>query len=96
VTCPATVKRIRAKGKLTQLELATLLQVSSQTVSNWESGRTKPDVYNGAILIRLKMLVRSIQFPAYLTIALRAQRDVRTGRYVRMYDLLSLLFQHGK
>lgn len=91
MTCPATVKFIRNQSKITQTVLARLLMVSAQTVSNWESGRAKPDVYNGAILIRLKQLVRQHKgLDAYLPLG--GARNAKTGSYTRMYDLMRLLF----
>ena len=39
-----TIKRLREKKKLTQAELAALLNVSDKAVSKWETGRGLPDI----------------------------------------------------
>lgn len=39
-----TIKNLREKAKLTQCELASLLNVSDKTVSKWETGRGFPDI----------------------------------------------------
>ena len=39
-----TIKCLREKAKLTQCELASLLNVSDKTVSKWETGRGFPDI----------------------------------------------------
>lgn len=39
-----TIKNLREKQKLTQAELATLLNVSDKTISKWETGRGFPDI----------------------------------------------------
>ncbi|MBQ7882236.1 MAG: helix-turn-helix transcriptional regulator, partial [Treponema sp.] len=40
----STIKCLREKAKLTQCELASLLNVSDKTVSKWETGRGFPDI----------------------------------------------------
>ena len=40
----STIKNLREKAKLTQCELASLLNVSDKTVSKWETGRGFPDI----------------------------------------------------
>ena len=40
----AVIKRLREKQKLTQVELAEMLNVSDKTVSKWENGRGYPDI----------------------------------------------------
>lgn len=42
MTFALQIRQRRDALALTQLELARLLQVSSQTVSNWESARCEP------------------------------------------------------
>ncbi len=99
MTNPAMVKRIRVRGKLTQTGLAKILHVTSQTVSNWESKRAKPDVYNGAILLRLDRLSRTSNFAEHLADLALGQtwwRHGRSGSYVRMYDLLGMLFREAR
>ena len=38
------IKKLRLKSKLTQEELAEKLNVTRQAVSNWENGKTEPDI----------------------------------------------------
>lgn len=38
------IKELREKRKLTQLELATRLNVSDKTISKWETGKGYPDI----------------------------------------------------
>lgn len=38
------IKELREKKKLTQLELANIIQVSDKTISKWETGRGLPDI----------------------------------------------------
>lgn len=39
-----TIKNLRTKKKLTQLELANILHVSDRTISKWEQNRGNPDI----------------------------------------------------
>ncbi len=39
-----TIKKLREKNNLTQLELANKLNVSDKTISKWETGRGLPDI----------------------------------------------------
>ena len=41
----ATIKKLRIKNGLTQLQLAEYLNVSTQTVSRWETASTYPDIF---------------------------------------------------
>ena len=38
------IKNIRKKNNITQEELAEKLNVTRQAVSNWENGKTEPDI----------------------------------------------------
>ncbi|HOA79455.1 MAG TPA: helix-turn-helix domain-containing protein [Defluviitaleaceae bacterium] len=40
----AIIKQLREKRKMTQLELAEILNVSDKTVSKWETGKGYPDI----------------------------------------------------
>jgi len=40
----ATIKALREKRKLTQLQLANMLNVSDKTISKWETGKGYPDI----------------------------------------------------
>ncbi|MDO5601661.1 MAG: helix-turn-helix transcriptional regulator [Oscillospiraceae bacterium] len=44
MTIAEQLKNARAKAELTQEEVAEKLGVSRQTVSNWENGRSYPDI----------------------------------------------------
>lgn len=44
---------LRKKRNISQEEMASLLNVSRQTVSKWETGDTLPDVYNAVALANL-------------------------------------------
>jgi transcriptional regulator with XRE-family HTH domain len=44
------IKNYRLEKNISQLELSTKLLVSRQTISNWENGRTKPDMENLVLL----------------------------------------------
>ena len=39
------IKELRVKNKITQEELAKALQVSTQAVSKWENGTSRPSIY---------------------------------------------------
>lgn len=39
-----TLAAARVNAGLTQLEVASLMKVSKQTICNWESGKTAPDI----------------------------------------------------
>ncbi|MGX9845784.1 helix-turn-helix domain-containing protein [Streptococcus iniae] len=41
-----TLKRLRKEKKLTQTELATKLNISQKSYSNWESGKSEPTLDN--------------------------------------------------
>lgn len=41
----AVIKRLREKQKLTQVELAEMLNVSDKTVSKWENGVSQTKRY---------------------------------------------------
>ena len=40
------LKELREERKLYQAEIATLLGISQGTYSNWENGKTEPDIKN--------------------------------------------------
>lgn len=46
MTISKLIKQKRIENQLTQKDLAELLLVSKKTVSNWENGRTIPDIEN--------------------------------------------------
>lgn len=50
------LRTLRQQHQLTQQELAEKLQVSRQTVSNWENGRSAPDRVNIAELAKVYQL----------------------------------------
>ncbi len=47
------ISKFRKERNLSQEEVASLLNVSRQTISKWESGETLPDVYNAVALAKL-------------------------------------------
>lgn len=50
----STIKSIRDRFDLTQKQLANLLDVSSVTISSWESGNTKPQKANKEKIVELR------------------------------------------
>ncbi|KRM25740.1 helix-turn-helix domain-containing protein [Schleiferilactobacillus harbinensis] len=50
------LRTLRQQHQLTQQELAEKLQVSRQTISNWENGRSAPDRVNIAELAKVYQL----------------------------------------
>lgn len=52
------IKRLRKEKKLSQKELASLIPVTRQAVSNWETGKTTPD--SSVLLILSKIFEVSI------------------------------------
>ena len=40
----AVIKELREKKKITQAQLAEMLQVSDKTISKWETARGLPDI----------------------------------------------------
>jgi transcriptional regulator with XRE-family HTH domain len=47
------ISKLRKERNMSQEDLASLLNVSRQTISKWESGETYPDVYNSVALAKL-------------------------------------------
>lgn len=47
------ISKLRKERNLSQEEVASLLNVSRQTISKWESSDTLPDVYNAVALAKL-------------------------------------------
>ena len=47
------IKELREAKKLTQAELAKLLNVSQVTISKWDQGKTNPDIQLGIELSRI-------------------------------------------
>lgn len=39
-----TIKKLRERAKMTQAELASILEVSDKTISKWETGKGLPDI----------------------------------------------------
>jgi len=54
----ASIKRHRNRLKLSQAELGTLLDVSTNTIVRWEAGTSKPRVQHRAALIKMRDLGR--------------------------------------
>lgn len=54
----ASIRRHRLRLKLSQRELGVLLAVSTQTVVQWEAGRSAPRAQHRARLIQLRQLSR--------------------------------------
>ncbi len=48
--------KIRKVFKLTQVEMAKLMSVTAQTISNWEKGRAVPSSFDAAVYRRLSQL----------------------------------------
>ena len=47
------ISSLRKERNMSQEELATLVNVSRQTISKWETGDSLPDVYNAVALANL-------------------------------------------
>ncbi len=56
---PEWIKRLRQRLDLTQTELAELVDVSSASVTSWETGKTEPDRENRKNLVALSHLTRA-------------------------------------
>ena len=54
----ASIKRHRNRLKLSQAELGTLLDVSTNTIVRWEAATSKPRVQHRAALIKMRDLGR--------------------------------------
>ena len=67
-----TIKKLREKKHLTQLQLAEKLMVSDKTVSKWETGRGLPDI---SILPQLAAAL-SVTVPELLTGDVAENRNV--------------------
>jgi len=55
---PASIKRHRNRLKLSQAELGSLLDVSTNTIVRWEAGTSKPRVQHRAALLKMRDLGR--------------------------------------
>jgi DNA-binding transcriptional regulator YiaG len=53
---PGLIKKLRARLKITQGELATLVGVSMSAVGSWEYGKAKPEGHNREALVALRKL----------------------------------------
>ena len=47
------ISGFRKENNMSQEELATILNVSRQTISKWETGDTLPDFYNAVALVKV-------------------------------------------
>ena len=55
---PAEIKQLRTDLGITQIQLASLLDVHPITVSKWERARTKPDAYQSEMMRRFRQAGR--------------------------------------
>ena len=55
---PVSIKRHRNRLKLSQAQLGTLLDVSTNTVLRWEAGTSKPRAQHRAALLKMRDLGR--------------------------------------
>lgn len=63
-----TIAAARKNAKLTQLDVANNLNVTRQTVINWESGKTKPDAGEYKKLAKLyNMPMNFLALPGEIT-----------------------------
>lgn len=60
---PYLVYRMRDDLGITQNGLGELLMVTAQTVSNWESGRSRPDILTGSALVLMFRSYRNLSTP---------------------------------
>ena len=62
-----TIKELREKNKITQVQLAEKLGVSDKTVSKWETGKGYPDItllepIADALRVSVAELITGIQY----------------------------------
>lgn len=85
------ISALRKERHMSQEELASILNVSRQTISKWETGDTLPDVYNAVALAKL--------FHVSLdTLVLGSQTHSRETSYIvelkekrRKYNILAII-----
>lgn len=83
---PTQLKKARLKKGLSQQEAADKLQVTRQSISSWENGHSRPDLYN------LKLLSHTYEVPLdklvkdnhYLDLQIESDRE----EFLRIFDLL--------
>jgi len=89
------ISSYRKNRNMSQEELATVLNVSRQTISKWETGDTLPDVFNVVALakifhVSLDVLIlgahSKLGGPSYIT-------DVKEKRQKQIFGLLLLAQQ---
>lgn len=85
----STIKKLREKKKLTQKQLADLLQVSDKTVSKWKTDRGLPDIslMGSLASVLLCMSVKKKQFPSWIIICYNREKNVVTGNGGRVWQL---------
>ncbi|EOJ96171.1 hypothetical protein WOM_02709 [Enterococcus faecalis EnGen0360] len=49
------IRKYRMEKNLSQVELSSILLVSRQTISNWENGRTRPEMENLVLISNFLM-----------------------------------------
>jgi len=81
------IKKKRKCLNLTQEELTEKILVSSKTISNWETGKTTPDIYN---LIRLKQ-VSGVSLDELLLEGSELMKSLKINHLIkfRIYSLVS-------
>ncbi|MCH4169812.1 MAG: helix-turn-helix domain-containing protein [Lactobacillus sp.] len=96
MTISANLKLVRQTNHLTQEAFALAIHVSRQTVSNWETGKTYPDIESLLIIcqvfaVDLRELVGAIPAQERVNIARRDKRRLKLNATVMGITLILFL-----
>ena len=61
-TLETKIKELRASANLSQEELAEKVYVTRQTVSNWENGKSYPDIHSLLLLSSYIIYITTLYF----------------------------------
>lgn len=86
-----TLKEKRKEHQLTQEQLAEKIFVSTKTISNWETGKTKPDIENLILLAKLFDLSLDDLLLEGSEIVESINNDVKKGRNLKKIILVVAL-----
>lgn len=85
------LKEKRKEHQLTQEQLAEKVYVSNKTISNWETGKTKPDIESLILLAKLFHLSLDNLLLEGSEMVESLDKDIKKGRNLKKIVLLAVL-----
>lgn len=95
-----SIKKLRQEKKMSQEQLAEQLYVTRQAVSNWENGKTQPDVDTIARLADIfdvsveRMIYGKAKSRFHFAVTAEPQRSVQNG--VNLGAVLAVVISYSK